>query len=78
MKLLDFLYLQPIVSIGMVKDHIGCSYVTAANLVQQFERNKLLIEKTGQKRNKLYSYDTYRVLFSRQALAIQTEERPKK
>lgn len=75
LKLLDFLYLQPIVSIGMVKDHIGCSYVTAANLVQQFERNNILIEKTGQKRNRLYSNDTYRVLFSRQTLAIQTEDK---
>jgi Fic family protein len=74
LKLLDYLFERPILSIRMVEQHLGCSYVTAANIIQQLEKLSILQEITGQQRNRLFRYDPYITLFDRQALSLPATE----
>ncbi len=68
LPLLDYLYQQPIVSIGMSQTYLGCAYVTAANLIDEFEQLELVRETTGGMRNRLFRYERYWQLFERQLL----------
>jgi len=38
---------------------LGCSFMTAQKLIDEFEKLGLLVEKTGNKRNKRYEYAPY-------------------
>jgi len=76
LKLLDYLFERPILSIRMVEQYLGCSYVTAANIIQQLGKLTILREITGQQRNRLFRYDPYLALFDRQALSSATAEEP--
>ena len=62
-RLLDYLFEQPIVSVRMVEKKLGCAYVTASKLVDQFVKLALLEETTGQQRNRRYRYQPYLALF---------------
>jgi len=62
-RLLDYLFEQPIVSVRMVERKLGCSYVTAGKLVDQFVELGLLREITGQQRNRRFRYEPYVALF---------------
>jgi Fic family protein len=62
-RLLDYLFEQPIVSVRMVEKKLGCAYVTASKLVDQFVGLALLKEITGQQRNRRYRYEPYLALF---------------
>jgi len=62
-RLLDYLFEQPIVSVRMVEKKLGCAYVTAAKLVDQFGELGMLKEITGQQRNRRYRYEPYLALF---------------
>jgi Fic family protein len=68
MKLLDYLFNQPLVSIPLVEKRLECSFVTANKLVEQLEELKLVRETTGWQRNRRYRYDPYLALFD--ALAV--------
>lgn len=68
MRLLDYLFEQPLVSVHMVKKRLECSFVTANKLVEQLEDLKLLRETTGWQRNRRYRYDPYLALFDALAL----------
>jgi Fic family protein len=70
LKLLDYLFEHPLLSIRMAQETLGCSYGTAGNVVQEFERLGILQEITGQQRNRLYRYEPYVSLFDRQALSV--------
>lgn len=59
LKLLDLLYLRPVLSIPDVKEELGISYPTASNLVNRFAELELLKEKTGQQRNRAFNYTEY-------------------
>lgn len=61
--LLDHLFQQPIVSVGLVERLIGRSHVTASKLVDQFVALDLLREITGWQRNRRYRYEPYLNLF---------------
>lgn len=58
-RLLDYLFVQPIVSVRMAEREPGCAYVTANKLVDQFVELGLLNETTGQHRNRRYRYQPY-------------------
>jgi Fic family protein len=73
LRLLDYLYQQPIVSIGMAEKHLNCAYVTAANLIDEFEKLEIVIETTGGLRNRLYRYERYWQLFERQLLRNRSQ-----
>jgi Fic family protein len=61
--LLDYLFEQPLVSIQMVQDRLGCAFPTATKYVEQLAEEGLLRETTGYQRNRRYRFDPYLVLF---------------
>ena len=63
LRLLDFLYEKPLVTVRMVEQHLSCVYATANSLVRQFEKLGLLTETTGGQRNRRYRYQPYLALF---------------
>lgn len=63
LRLLDYLYQQPIVSIRLVEQHLKCTYVTASRVVEQFMAWGVLQEITGWQRNRRYRYEPYLALF---------------
>jgi len=42
---------------------LGCAYVTAGNLLEQFEKTEIVRETTGFKRNRRYRYEPLLRLF---------------
>jgi Fic family protein len=62
-RLLDVLYQQPIVNVRTVERRLGCTYVTANKLVENFASLGILEEVTGGRRNRLYRYTDYLSLF---------------
>jgi Fic family protein len=64
--LLDELFKRPLVSIRDAQAVMGCSYVTAAKVVERLEGLGIVTEATGQRRNRIYRYSPYLDLFDRQ------------
>ena len=71
MRLLDYLYEQPIVNVRLVEKRLKSSFVTANKLVDQFVKLEILRETTGGQRNRRYSYVPYHTLFESSATAHQ-------
>ena len=71
LKLLDFLFQQPLVSVRMAENRLGCSYATAAAIVSQLEDAGLVRESTGHQRNRIFRYEPYVQLFDQQALQLR-------
>jgi Fic family protein len=69
LRLLDYLYEQPILNVRIVEKHLRSSFVTANKLVEQFVRLDILKETTGGQRNRRYSYFPYLTLFESSATA---------
>lgn len=63
-RVLEYLYEHPIISVSEIKRFTDTSYPAANSLVRQFERNGMLEEVTGQKRNRRYLYAEYTALFN--------------
>ncbi len=74
LRLLDYLFEHPLISIRMAQGELKCSYVTAGNIVQEFEKFQILKEITGLQRNRLYRFESYLNLFDRQALSIPLDK----
>lgn len=72
LKLLDFMYENPVFSVNRAKEHLGCSYGTASSIVQELQNLDIVHEITGQHRNRLFSYDAYMELFDQQALRLRS------
>jgi cell filamentation protein, protein adenylyltransferase len=62
MRLHDLLFDRPLVNVNLVKDKLGLSFATANGLVKSFEQIGLLVEITGGRRGRVFSYDTYLAL----------------
>jgi Fic family protein len=62
-QLLDYLFEQPIVTVSMVKAHLGCTFPTASKLIAQYAADGLLREITGRSRNRAFRYSSYLRLF---------------
>ncbi len=73
LKFLDRLFERPIVSVREAERLMGVSYVTASNLIANLEQAGLLKEITGQRRNKIFRYEPYVALFSKQAIYFPHE-----
>ena len=69
LRLLDYLYEQPIVNVRLVEKRLKSSFVTANKLVEQFVKLEILQETTGGQRNRRYSYVPYLALFESSAIA---------
>lgn len=63
LRLLDQLFEQPLLTVRLVEERLGCSYATAAKLVEAFVQFGLLRETTGWQRNRRFRYDPYLALF---------------
>jgi len=63
LRLLDYLFEQPIVTVRMVQRTLGCSYATANKSVNQFTEARILREVTGWQRNRRYRFEPYLALF---------------
>ncbi|NRP76025.1 Adenosine monophosphate-protein transferase SoFic [Ensifer psoraleae] len=63
-RILEYLYRRPTVSINSVRDELGISFPNASALVDKFVDNGLLVEITGQARNRKFFYAPYISLFS--------------
>jgi Fic family protein len=64
LRLLDYLFQQPLISVRVVERELDCAFVTANKLVEQFIEWKLLDETTGGQRNRQFEYKPYLALFS--------------
>lgn len=63
LQVLEMLYLRPIISVNSVIEVTGLSYANANKLVKDFCGLGLIVEITGQRRNRRFSYEPYLDLF---------------
>jgi Fic family protein len=63
LRLLDNLYQLPITYPSRVSKDYNVSYPTANHIIGQLEAANILLEVTGQKRNRVYVYNKYMTLF---------------
>lgn len=61
--LLNQLFQNPIINIKKVKDICGLSFKAANDLVTDFVNRDILIEMTGQTRNRVFIFESYLNLF---------------
>jgi cell filamentation protein, protein adenylyltransferase len=59
LRLLDLLFERPLVNVNLIKDQLGVAFATANNLVAQFATAGLLVEITGGRRGRIFSYEPY-------------------
>ncbi|MGD0092226.1 MAG: Fic family protein [Planctomycetota bacterium] len=78
LKLLDYMFEHPMLTVRMVEQHLACVYATANNLVGQFEALGLLKEMTGGQRNRRYRYESYLALFEALNAAKDTADSDEK
>lgn len=64
-KVIEYLYVQPIINVGKVEQIINKSNVTAYKLIDSLEKLDILKEISGAERNKLYMFKDYLNLFSK-------------
>ncbi|MCG8344727.1 MAG: Fic family protein [Chlorobiales bacterium] len=62
-RVLEHLYIHPIVSVGEVQELIGTTYPAANELVSRLRKHGILTEITGQVRNRKFTYQSYVNLF---------------
>lgn len=62
-KLIRHLYRQPVVDVKHVTDLIGGTANTASTLINDFVASSVLVEMTGQRRNRLFMFREYIFLF---------------
>ena len=74
LRLLDYLYEQPIVNVRIVERYLQSSFVTANKLVEQFVNLDILKETTGGQRNRRYSYFPYLALFESSVTSRQQSQ----
>ncbi len=63
LRLLDGLFQQPIVNVAWVRGNLDVSWPTANRLVGQLVDDRLLVEMTGHRRNRVFRYEPYLALF---------------
>jgi Fic family protein len=63
MELMRYLYSKPIVDSREVATALEVNIATAHRLLQDFEKLKILVEQTGNKRNRVFIFEEYIKLF---------------
>jgi Fic family protein len=63
LKLLNHLFLQPVVSVKRVQGITQLSKKAAGDLVESFEKAEILKEQTGFERNRIFTFQHYLSLF---------------
>jgi Fic family protein len=62
-KLVDYMFENPVFSVQDVADHLKVTYPSANQIVTRMEQGKLIKEVTGGRRNRRFRYETYTRLF---------------
>lgn len=62
-QLMKYLYKKPVVNVQEIQDELKVSLPTANSLIADFEKLKILNEKTGYKRNREFEFTEYLKLF---------------
>lgn len=63
LRLLDFIYLRPVLNVALAANQLGVSFATANKLVESFEAIGLLHEVTGRRRDRVFRFSPYLALF---------------
>jgi Fic family protein len=66
LRLLDYAFEHPLLTVRMAETHLGTAYVTAATAVEHMQAAGVLREVTGGKRNRKYRFEPYIALFEKQ------------
>lgn len=64
-KLIELLYQTPVVSVNDIIEPLGVSKPTANSLINDFEKRGILREITGYERNKMFIFERYLDIFSK-------------
>ncbi|MEZ5716129.1 MAG: Fic family protein [Paracoccaceae bacterium] len=64
LKFLETLYRRPIFTVATVAEQLGLSQQAANTLTDRLEQLGVVCEITGQRRNRMFSYDPYVALFT--------------
>ncbi len=75
-RLLDYLFQQPVLNVGMAKSHLNCSDATAGKIIDGLAGLGILQEMTGHRRNRIFRYGPYVKLFEHQILEESTTDMP--
>lgn len=70
-RVLEKLYTVPIVTVQEVQNLIGTSYPAANDLVARLERLNILLEVTGQTRNRRFMYNEYVNIFTERSQVVE-------
>ena len=63
LRLLDFLYLRPLVDVNLVSNELGVAFATANKLVDQLQALGFLAEVSGRRRDRVFRFSPYLALF---------------
>lgn len=63
LPLIDHLFDRPSITANQAKDRLSISFAQASKVLHRFEELGLLLETTGQKRNRLFRFEPYLKLF---------------
>ncbi|WP_308988716.1 hypothetical protein [Roseibacillus persicicus] len=63
LPLLEHLFSHPATTTNLTKEELDISFAQANKLLNRFEELGLLVETTGQKRNRRYRFEPYLALF---------------
>jgi Fic family protein len=72
LRLLDFLYLRPMVDVRLVSGSLDVSFATANKLVEQLEELNLVREISGRRRDRVFRFQPYLDLFEEEGDAAAT------
>lgn len=75
-RLLDYVFEQPILNIRMAEQYLGCAYVTAASAIEMLVQNNILREATGKKRNRMFRFAALLDLFQQQISSPKVVDAP--
>jgi Fic family protein len=74
-RVLEHLFVHPIVSVNDVRDLIGTTYPAANQLIERLTELGILAEITGQARNRRFRYNPYITLFAEERREVGEETR---
>lgn len=74
LRLLDHLFDRPLTHVKLASAQLGVSFVTANKLLELFERNGVVREVTGRKRDRIFRFEPYLGLFDDPDPAAPTSE----
>jgi Fic family protein len=72
LRLLDFLFQQPLVNVNLVRERLRVTFPPANRLVKQFAELGLLRETSGGRRYRRYKYNPYLDLFEERDATAET------